>query len=425
VADDGLIVLIDGVVLVDDWTQHSIRTYRVTTNVVAGPHVVTVLFNNINGYAVLRLSIFDALDNGFQPALTPTGQLISTLATSANNQGNGGNQGGPASLPPELQLDGFSGLAVATNGDVYISSALNHVVVRLRNGVPTAIAGTGSPGYSGEGGTATNAKLNSPKGIALYQNGTDQKLYIADSGNNRVRVVDLVTGAISLYAGNGSSGFTGDGGPPTAASFTDVSDVAVDGSGYVYIADTGNHRVRHTYWNIVSTRLEIDSPIGGTSTASTSGDPGTAFKLVDPVGLAMRTGPNPRLYIADSGLNQILDYGPGSSVYAIAGGSSADASSVTDSHFGELSQVIAPSDVAVDANGDVLFVEANGSLIRRWIASTGQLQTVAGRRGISRATGDNGTALNATIDTAQHLAAGSSYILVASNGANPSIRRIG
>jgi trimeric autotransporter adhesin len=328
-------------------------------------------------------------------------------------------------LPPELQVDEFSGLAVASNGDTYVSSASNHVVVKLHNGVVTVVAGTGSPGYSGEGGTATNARLNGPRGIALHENGTEHKLYIADSGNHRVRVVDLATGVISLYAGSGTAGFSGDGGPSTTASLTSPSDVTVDSSGYVYIADTCNHRVRHTYWNIVANRLEIDSPIGGSSTTSRSGDVGIAFKLVDPVGLAMSAGPNQRLYIADAGLNQVLEYSPELSVYTIAGGESSAAVSTTDSHFGELSRITAPTDVAVEPDGDVLFIEENGSMVRRWVAGTGQLQDVAGQRGISSATGDNGTAVQATLDNAQHLASGPSFVLVASNGASPSIRRIG
>jgi hypothetical protein len=436
VADDGLVVLVDGVPVIDDWTQHYVRTYQATTDPApsAGPHVVTVKFNNLNGYAVLRLSIFNSAGTGFQPAVVATGQSIMTLASLSNNQGNGANgngtgtgtTGGSGNTFPEFNLSDFSGLAVSTNGDLYVSSAVSHQVQKMSNGVISVVAGTGTAGYSGEGGPAIAAQLNQPRGIALYQNGSQQKLFIADSGNNRVRVVDLTTGAISLHAGTGAAGFGGDGGAPSAAVFNGISDVVVDDNGYVYIADTLNHRVRRTYFDSPTSQLKIDTVIGGTTPASRSGDRGTSFALVSPTGLAIGHGPNQRVYVADSGLNIVAEYTSNTEVmYVIAGLTTALPGVLTDSHFGELSTVDAPTDVAVEANGNVVFIEGGGTIVRRWIATTGQLQTVTGSRGMFGSTGDGGPAVSATIELAEHLATGPTYLLLANNGANHFVRRIG
>jgi trimeric autotransporter adhesin len=436
VADDGLVVLVDGVAVIDDWTQHYIRTYQAITTPTAGSHLVTVRFNNINSYAILRLSIFNSADVGFQPAMLATGQTIMTLASSANNQGNGanGNGGGGGNVGggglgnafPEFNLNEFSGLAVSADGDLYVSSALDHQVQKISSGAISIVAGTGVAGYFGEGGQAVSAQLNEPRGLALYQNGSQQKLFIADSGNNRVRVVDLNTGVISLYAGTGAAGLAGDGGPPADAMFNGLRDVAVDDNGFVYVADTGNHRVRRTYWNPLTSRLEIVTAIGATTSSSRAGDSGSNFTLVSPTGLAVSRGPEPRVYVADPGLHAVVEYLPTTStVYVIAGGVGTATGAIADSHFGELSAVDTPTDVAVEGNGDVVFVEEGGTLLRRWIAATGQLQSVAGSRGIYGSTGDGGLAVAALLELAQHVATGPGYILVANNGANHFVRRIG
>jgi trimeric autotransporter adhesin len=422
VADDGIIVEIDGIVVISDWTQHYINTYQATTTPAAGSHVVTVSFNNIEGYAVLRLSIFDVLDNGFQPAVVPSLQKMFGVAMSSTNNGSGfdGNNGNGNG---GLSVEGIDGLAVAKNGDIYVSSKKANAVVRLSNGDVTVVAGTGTQGDSGDNGPATAATLHGPKGIALYESGATQRLFIADAGNNRIRVVDLETNIISAYAGSGETGFEGDGGPVLDASFSGLNDIAVDTAGHLYIADTGNHRVRKTYWDTVFNRLEVITVVGGTNNTSLSGNTGSEFQLFDPVGLATVGGPNPKLYIADSGLNRILEYDTADrNVYTIAGGQPLGATG--NSHFGEVSRVISPTDVAVELNGDVVFVEDDGSLIRRWIAATGQLQDVAGQRGFFAADGDGGLATLALLNSARHVATNGSSVLIASNGTQPSIREV-
>jgi hypothetical protein len=122
------------------------------------------------------------------------------------------------------------------------------------------VAGTGQAGYSGDGGPANEAQLSAPQGLAA---GGDGHLYIADTGNQRIRRIDLATGRIRTVAGDGRRGFAGDGGPAPRGELADPAAVAVDSSGWLDIADTGNHKVRHV------------SPGGQISTLAGSGKAGT------------------------------------------------------------------------------------------------------------------------------------------------------
>ena len=107
-------------------------------------------------------------------------------------------------------------------------------------GVISTIAGTGSSGYSGDGGAATSAQLNYPLGVALDSSGN---VYIADYSNHRIRMITVITGIISTIAGTGSQGYLGDGGAATSAQLNYPYGVALDSSGNVYIADQNNHRI--------------------------------------------------------------------------------------------------------------------------------------------------------------------------------------
>ena len=115
-------------------------------------------------------------------------------------------------------------------------------------GVISTIAGTGSGGYSGDGGAATSAQLNYPFGVALDSSGN---VYIVDYSNNRIRMIDAISGNISTIAGTGSNGYSGDGGAATSAQLKNAVRVALDSSGNVYIADMSNHP-NITHLNLVS-----------------------------------------------------------------------------------------------------------------------------------------------------------------------------
>jgi len=138
-------------------------------------------------------------------------------------------------------IDQPEGIAVDGSGNVYVASMLSNIVIKIdTSGNVTTVAGDYDADYYGGGGSATSAALNQPMGLAIDSSGN---LYIADSSNNVIRRVNS-SGIISTVAGNGTDGYTGDGGPATSATLGDPSDVKIDGSGNIYIADWYNNVIR-------------------------------------------------------------------------------------------------------------------------------------------------------------------------------------
>jgi sugar lactone lactonase YvrE len=153
-----------------------------------------------------------------------------------------GNVGysGDGGAATRADLNGPSGLAADDVGNLYIADSGNNRVRKVsREGIITTMAGNGSRGYAGEGGRATEAQLNDPEGVALDRTGG---LYIADGGNNRIRKVSP-SGIISTIAGNGTSGYTGDGGPAQNAQLK-PSGIAVDAAGNVFVSEPDNDCIR-------------------------------------------------------------------------------------------------------------------------------------------------------------------------------------
>jgi sugar lactone lactonase YvrE len=154
--------------------------------------------------------------------------------------GGTGSDGGPAN---QALLSDPRGVALDAAGNLYLTDALRHRVRRVnsRTGVITTVAGTGQEGYGGDGGPATQARLSEPWGIAVDEMGN---VYVADSGNNRIRRIDGSTGRITTVAGTGEYGYSGDNGPATRAQIYYPTGVAVGESGIIYICDSNNSRIR-------------------------------------------------------------------------------------------------------------------------------------------------------------------------------------
>jgi sugar lactone lactonase YvrE len=176
-----------------------------------------------------------------------TDGIIDSVA-GTGKLGYGGDGGLPLQADFHMQESNENpepGGSITTDleGRVYLADTYNHRIRRidLAAGTVTTIAGNGTAGFGGDGGPATQAALNYPRDIEL---GPDGRLYIADTDNHRVRVVDLTTGVISTFAGNGQAAFAGDGGPPEAASFSRPFGVAFDREGSLYVTDTFNNRIR-------------------------------------------------------------------------------------------------------------------------------------------------------------------------------------
>ena len=195
------------------------------------------------------------------------------------------------------------GVAVDGSGNLYIADRCGHSVIKLdaSTGIISTVAGSATDiddgGFGGDGGPATSATLHSPQGVAVDGAGN---LYIADTDNSRIRKVDASTGIISTIAGTEFIGFGGDGGPATSATLRSPQGVAVDGAGNLYIADTDNSRIRK-----VDASTGIISTIAGTEFIGFGGDggPATSATLRRPEGLWLDGAGN--LYIADTGNHRI------------------------------------------------------------------------------------------------------------------------
>ncbi len=221
--------------------------------------------------------------------LTP-GSSMGTLA------GSGVDAKTVVGIASSATLGSPQGLAYDAAGNLYIADARNHQVTRVNTaGLLTVVAGTGRQGFAGDGGLATAAELNAPTGLAVDASGN---VYIGDTGNQRVRRIGT-DGVIATIAGTGVAGFSGDGTSGTAAQLRSPSALAIDGSGALYIADSGNHRIR---------KLQLDGTIttvAGSGDEGDNGDGGLALSasFESPSGLAML--PGGRLLIADRAAHRI------------------------------------------------------------------------------------------------------------------------
>jgi len=185
------------------------------------------------------------------------------------------------------------GVAVDELGHVYFAEGRSHLIrTILPNGTLSTVAGTGEAGFSGDGGPALAAALNFPAGIDIAAG----RLFIADAGNHRVRAVDLTTGIIETVAGTGTAGYGGDGGDPLSASLSDPRDVSVTTDGMtVYVADRGNDRIR-----LVSLGSSLINTFAGSGDTEFAGDliDAGAAGLSSPLGVA--TSPFGLVLIADT-----------------------------------------------------------------------------------------------------------------------------
>jgi DNA-binding beta-propeller fold protein YncE len=198
--------------------------------------------------------------------------------------------GGPAAaaslnMPHEIQFD--------SAGNLYIAERDNHVVRRIdaKTGVISTFAGTGAPGFSGDGGPATRAQLRSPHSIAVDSGG---RLFICDIGNHRIRQVDLSSGTIETYAGTGERQTTPDGAPTKGTPLNGPRTIAIDPAGNLYLA----LREGNAIYRMAPTTATIHH-VAGTGEQGYSGDggPARAARLAGPKGLAYARG---KLYVADT-----------------------------------------------------------------------------------------------------------------------------
>ena len=284
--------------------------------------------------------------------------LAGTISSFAGTGEPGfSGDGGPASA---ARLDFPTGVAVDGEGNVYIADSGNRRIRRVDlAGTISSFAGTGEPGFSGDGGPASAARLGNPWNVAVDGEGN---VYIADSGNRRIRRVDLA-GTISSFAGTGEPGFSGDGGPASAARLGNPWNVAVDGEGNVYIADSGNRRIRR-----VDLAGTISSFAGiGEPGFSGDGGPASAARLGYPEGIAVDGAGN--VYIADSSNRRIRRVDLAGTISSFAGTGEPGFSG--DGGPASAARLNFPTGIAVDGAGNVYIADRPDHRVRKLMLEVG------------------------------------------------------
>ncbi|MGA8735444.1 MAG: hypothetical protein WB558_16120, partial [Terriglobales bacterium] len=194
--------------------------------------------------------------------------------------------GGPNNLTALKASIGYPGsIVLDAAGDIYIADSYSSHIFKVdTTGTLTVVAGNGTHGYSGDGGPATRAALGifGPEGLAVDGSGN---IFIADTDNSVIREVVATSGNIQTVAGNGSAGYSGDGGPATSAQLYDPFGVFVDSSGNIFIADTDNCLIRKVSGGNIST--VAGNPAAQTSPCGFAGDggPATSAQLDEPEGV--------------------------------------------------------------------------------------------------------------------------------------------
>ena len=354
--------------------------------------------------------------------LTETHWWISTIAGTGDtgyDRGSYSGDGGPAvaarlNWPTAIALDGL--------GNLYIADTWNHRIRRVdATGTITTIAGTGEVGYSGDGGPAVAAQLNWPAGMAVDGQGN---LYFADGFNHRIRRIDA-TGIITTIAGTGEVGYSGDGGSAVAARLNLPGDVAIDGSGNLYITDTWNHRIRRV------DATGMITTIAGTGEQGYGGDggPAVAARLEGPVAVAVDGAG--KLYITDKGNRRIRRVDATETIATIAG--------VGPGTFNRrdgpaaMAALYEPIGLALDESGSLYIADTYHQHIRR-VDTSGTISTIAGFDffgpqgaeigGFAAGgfNGESGPALEVGLDTPIGLAVDGSGNVYVADGYNHRVR---
>lgn len=284
-----------------------------------------------------------------------TSGVITTYA--GNGTGLYAGDGGPATA---AQMVAYA-VAVDTFGNVFVDDYGNNRIRKITPaGIITTVAGNGFAGSTGDGGPATDAKLASPNGVAIDPAGN---IYISSPTANTVRKVSATTGIISAFAGT-SGGFSGDGGPATDAKFNSISHISTDLWGNVYVTDDGNHRVRK-----INTAGIINTIAGSGTLPGYTGDGGpataallspTQSSVVDVLG---------NVYIAD-GINHVIRMVDTAGIIITYAGNGTGAGTVTGSFSGDGGPATAagldnPVGTAVDRNRNLYIADYNNHRVRK------------------------------------------------------------
>jgi DNA-binding beta-propeller fold protein YncE len=279
---------------------------------------------------------------------------VLTILGGTGKKGSGGD-GGPAT---KAQFNGMHSLAVGPDGMVYLADTWNNRIRKLdpKTGVVTAFAGTGTKGFAGDGGPALTAKFGGIYSVAFAPDG--KRLYLADLDNRRVRVIDLASGMVSTVAGNGKTGVPADGAEARTAPLVDPRAVAVDRKGNVYVLERSGHALR-----VVTPDGKIRT-VAGTGKAGLSGDGGPALKatLRGPKHLCIDLDDN--VIIADTANHVIRKYLPREGKIVRIAGTGKKGASGTDGPPQE-AELDEPHGVYVHPSGTLYIVDSDNHRVLR------------------------------------------------------------
>jgi len=333
-------------------------------------------------------------------------QNVSTVAGSAS-----AGSAGDGSAATAAQLTTPGGVVLDAAGNMYIADAGNHRIRKVTAaGIISTIAGTGTPGFTGDGAAATAAQIKNPTNVTVDAAGN---VYFVDADNDRIRKI-TPTGTISTYAGNGTLGFMGDGGPATACNLYKPTGIFMDATNVMYIADGYNQRLRKI------DASGVISSIAGDGTFAFGGDGGSAMvaALHSPSGVCKDAAGN--IYIADKDNNRIRKINTSGIISTIAGkdtmGYSGDGGPAT------VAKLNKPVGVKVDAAGNVYFVDLGNNKIRK-VDAAGVITTIAGA-GAAAFGGDGGPATAAQFNFPSDVALDAAGNIYIADQGNNRIRKI-
>ena len=298
-------------------------------------------------------------------------------------------------------------------GNMFVCEARNHCVRRIdgQTGAITTVAGTGEPGYSGDGGPAAQAQLYEPYALTVDGNGD---IYIVDRLNAAVRKVDGATGIMTTVAGTGEPGYSGDGGPGVNAQMREPNDVFLDGRGSLLIADIQDQRIRRLN---LSTGIIETFAGNGEKTRGGDGLPAAQASILGSRAVCMDSQGN--TYIAEREGNGVRQVDAQGIMSTLAGGAaergySGDGGPAIDAAWG------APKAIRCDAGDNVIVVDTENHAIRRIDAATGLVTTIAGGR--LGGEGDGGPAVEAALDRPHGCGIGSDGRIYIADSNNHRVR---
>lgn len=299
--------------------------------------------------------------------------------------------------PPFLPAIGLNGQWLSESGNMYIADAYNCVIRKVdqSTGIITTVAGMGdSCDDSGDGAAATSAQLAYPTDVAVD---ADENMYIADSGNCKVRKVDHATGFISTVAGTGSCGFSGDGAAATAAQISGYLSLTINDAGDIYIADSSNCRIR-----MVSATTGFIETLAGTASCGFSGDDGlaTAAQISYPTAIALDASEN--VYFAGTN-NRIRKINTATGIITTVVGT-GDVGNTGDGGLATSAEIGNVFGLSLDSDGNLYFSNTNWQTIRKVSKEDNIINTIAGQSGTPGYDGDGADAALSIIDYPDRIA---------------------